>query len=118
MTDPLAPVAACAAADPFFLAFALAAYARAEGLTDATLAAHLGCPAENLTMIRLSRAPRPGDEFAADVERVAAEFGADAERLANVVRQVNVVNLMREAGPTPTTAGYLLAARDAPEEPT
>lgn len=113
MTDPLAGLAARAAGDPFFLGFALSEYARAEGLTDDRLAAHLGCPVENLTMLRLCRAPRQEPVgFRADVERVAGRFGADAGRLAAVVRQVEGVVRLRAAGPAAAEAGYFLAARD------
>ena len=113
MTDPLADLAAKAAGDPFFLGFALAEYARAEGLTDDRLAARLGCPAESLTMLRLSRAPRPDPAgFRADVERVADRFGADPGKLASVVRQAEAVTRLREAGSVTAEAGFFLAARD------
>ena len=117
MSDPLADLAAKAAGDPFFLASALAEYARAEGLADDRLAAHLGCPVGSLTMIRLSRAPRPDpDGFRADVERVAERFGADAGRLAAVVRQVEGAIRFRQAGSVTAEAGFFLAARD-PDPP-
>lgn len=113
MSDPLADLAAKAAGDPFFLGFALAEYARTDGLTDDQLAAHLGCPAGNLTMLRLCRAPRPDpDGFRADVERIAERFGADAGRLATVVRQVEGVVRLRAAGTVTAEAGFFLAARD------
>jgi hypothetical protein len=113
MNDPLADLAAKAAGDPFFIGFALAEYARAEGLTDDRLAGQLGCPVGNLTMLRLCRAPRPDpDGFRADVERVAGRFGADAGRLAAVVRQVEGVIRLRDAGGATAEAGFLLAARD------
>ena len=114
MSDPLADLAAKAAGDPFFLGFALAEYAKAEGLTaDDQLAEHLGCPAGNLTMLRLCRSPRPDpDGFRADVERVAERFGADAGKLAAVVRQVEGVIRLRQAGAVTAEAGFFLAARD------
>jgi hypothetical protein len=117
MTDPLAELAAKAAGDSFFLGFALAEYARAEGLTDDRLAAHLGCPVDDLTMLRLCRAPRPDtDGFRADVERVAGRFGADPGRLAAVVRQSEAVARLRAAGAVTAEAGFFLAARD-PDPP-
>lgn len=113
MTNPLAALAAKAAGDPFFLGFALAEYARAEGLTDDRLAAHLGCPVEDLTMLRLCRAPRPDpDGFRADVERVAGRFGVDPGRLAAVVRQAEAVVRLRAAGAVTAEPGFFLAARD------
>lgn len=113
MSEPLADLAARAAGDPFFLGFTLAEYARAEGLADDRLATHLGCPVEGLTMLRLCRAPRPDpDGFRADVERVAERFGADPGSLAAVVRQVEGVIRLRDAGAATADAGYFLAARD------
>jgi hypothetical protein len=113
MTDRLADLAARAAGDPFFLGFTLAEYARAEGLADDRLAAHLRCPVESLTMLRLCRAPRPDpDGFRADVERVAERFGADPAKLAAVVRQVEAVIRLRDAGSVAAEAGFFLAARD------
>jgi hypothetical protein len=113
MTDRLAGLASKAAGDSYFLGFALAEYARAEGLNDDQLAAHLGCPLGNLTMLRLCRSPRPDpDGFRADVERVAERFGADPGRLAAVVRQVQAVARLRDAGRVAADAGYFLAARD------
>jgi hypothetical protein len=117
MNDPLSDLVAKAAGDPFFLGFFLAEYAKVERLTDDQLAARLGCPAGSLTMIRLSRAPRPDpDGFRADVERVAERFGAEAARLAAVVRQVEGMIRLREVGPATAEAGYFLAARD-PDPP-
>lgn len=114
MSDPLADLAARAAGDPYFLGFALAEFARAEGLTDDQLAARLDCPPESLIMLRLCRSPRPApDGFRADVEQVADRFGADAGRLAAVVRQVEGTVRLREAGPVSAEAGFFLAARDA-----
>lgn len=113
MSDPLAELAAKAAGDPFFLGFLLAEYARVERVTDDQLAAHLGCPAGNLSVIRLCRAPRPDpDGFRADVERVADRFGADAGKLAAVIREVEGTIRLRQVGPATAEAGYFLAARD------
>jgi hypothetical protein len=119
MSDPLDDLVAKATRDPFFLGFALAEYARTEGLTDDQLAARLDCPVGNLTMLRLCRAPRTdADGFRADVERIAERFGADAGRFAGVLRQAESTIRLREAGPVSADAGFFLAARDAdsPEE--
>jgi hypothetical protein len=114
MSDPLADLAAKAVRDPYFLGFALAEYARTEGLTDDQLAARLGCPVGNLTMLRLCRTPRPDpDGFRADVERIAERFGADVGRLASVLRQAESTIRLRETGPISADAGFFLAARDA-----
>ena len=58
MPDPLEALAARAVGEPFFLGWVLAAYAHSEGLDDAGLAASLGCPAQELVMLRLCRTPR------------------------------------------------------------
>jgi Tol biopolymer transport system component len=66
-----------------------------------------------VTMLRLCRSPRPDpDGFRADVERAAGRFGADAGKLAAVVRQVEGVIRLREAGRVTAEAGFFLAARD------
>jgi hypothetical protein len=113
--DALNALAARAAGDPFFLASLLATYARSEELDDARLAAALGCPVTELTMIRLCRAPRTDPkEFWEDIHQVAGRFGLSPDRLAEVVRRGRVVTRLREA-PSPE-GGYLMAARDAEEE--
>jgi hypothetical protein len=80
--DPLDWLARRVAAEPFFLAHLLAAHQQRHNLTDAQLAEDLGCPPENLTMVRLCRAPREGAEGMEDVRHVAERFGCDAARLA------------------------------------
>jgi hypothetical protein len=96
--------------DPFFLACPLAAYALSEDLDDAALAARLKCTSENLTMIRLCRAPE-ADRFAADIEDVATRFSADAGALAAAARHGQLVERMRARQPD-QAGGMLLAARD------
>ena len=117
MTDSLESLAARAAGEPFFLASLLAAYARSEGLDDAGLAAALGCPPGELTMLRLCRAPdTESPDFWDDVTRIAERFGIDPDRLAHVVKRGRVVGRLPTAGP----GGFLMAARDAeppPDEP-
>src|SRR5205823_1792353 len=73
--------------DPYFLASPLARYAASVRLDDAGLAAALACRPEDLTALRLCRAPRPDVAgFRADVTCVAERFGLDADRLAEAVR--------------------------------
>ena len=116
MPDPLQALAQRAAGDSFFLACVLDAFARSEGLDDAGLAAFLGCPVQELTMVRLCRAPRtePGD-FWPDVTCVAGRFGIDAQRLAEAVKRGRVVSRLQTA--QPDAGGFLMAARDEPEPP-
>ncbi len=116
MADPLDGLAARAEREPFFLASVLGPYARGEGLDDAGLAAALGCPPGELTMLRLCRAPRAApDEFWEDVTCIAGRFGLDPQRLAEVVKRGRAAHrlqeLVREGG------DFLLAARDGEPDP-
>jgi hypothetical protein len=97
--------------DGFFLASALADYARGERLGEGELAAVLGCPPEVLTPLRLCRRPH-GDasRFRRDVDRIAAQFGIAPEVLAQVLRRSDAITALgagAESG-----LGTLMAARD------
>lgn len=114
MSDALESLAARAESDPAFLAWLLAAYARGERLDPAGLAARLGCRAEDLTRIRLCRAPRiETDEFWEDITTIAERFGMDPDRLAEVVKRGRV--LARWQAGQAKTGGSLMAARDRDE---
>jgi hypothetical protein len=116
MTDPLEALAKRAEGEPFLLASLLAAFARSEGLDDGGLAAALGCPPGELTMVRLCRAPRADPrEFWEDVRRICERFGADPRRLADAVKRGRVVRRLQ--GPPPAASGFLMAARDGEEPP-
>jgi hypothetical protein len=87
--DPgaLSRLADRAAADPFFLGRALAAYQRRHGLDDAALAVLLGCAPAALASVRLCRRPgaaaeRRADDDVADITRA---FGIDPEALRRVL---------------------------------
>src|SRR5437764_15271163 len=100
MPDPLDALAARAAGEPFFLGWVLAADAASEGLEDAGLAAELGCPTQELAMLRLCRAPRPEPpDIWDDVTRIAERFGLDPNRLAEVVKRGRVVRTFQQASP-------------------
>lgn len=102
--------------DEFFLASALADYARMEHLDEQGLAKALGCSVEGLVSLRLCRRPRPQPEFfRKDVDQIASRFGAKAEVLAEVVRRHDALREMR-AGPTREMGGTLMAARDRRQE--
>jgi hypothetical protein len=109
MTNDLNPsaldaLAARCAADPFFLASALAAYQQRHGLNEAALAALLGCPPAALlgcppavlTLLRLCRRPgaaapgaaAPGPTAEDDVAKIAHHFGVDAAALWRMVEEV------------------------------
>ena len=116
MSDPLKRLAARVESDPSFLASLLSEYARAEGLDDAGLARDLGCKEDDLTGVRLCRAPRPDPAgFREDVRRVAERFSLDADRLMGVVREAEALRRLREGGAA--APGFLMAARDRPDEP-
>jgi len=88
----------------FYLASSLLAYARAERLDDAGLAARLGCDTASLPALLLCRRPTgEGPVFRADVEAIAERFRLDSARLA-------LVSLGGAA--TDQTGGLLAAARD------
>ena len=102
--------------DEFFLASALADYARTEHLDEQDLAKTLGCSVEDLVSLRLCRRPRPQPElFRKEVDQIASRFGARAEVLAEVVRRHDALREMR-AGPTRDMGGTLMAARDRHQE--
>jgi len=110
MTKHLEALACRLSKNPKFFASPLAAFALSEDLDDAALAERLKCTRENLTMIRLCRAPE-ADRFAVDIDEVATRFTADAQALAAAVRHGQAVERMRARQPE-QTGGMLLAARD------
>ena len=118
MPEPLEKLADLASAEPFFLANVLSAYARAERLDVAGLAAALGCAAEDLPKIQLCRAPRGDAEgFREDVDCVSRRFQLDPARLAAVVKRGRVVARMQASHEAADEPGYLMAARDREDSP-
>jgi hypothetical protein len=111
MTDPLVPLAARVANDPFFLASALTLYARSEGLDDPGLAAHLGCTVEQLPLVRLCRMPRSDpQQRREDVTVIAGHYHLDEQALLEAVKRAFVIHRLQ--GAAATGAGRLMAARD------
>lgn len=118
MTDALEQMARRVAQDPFFLACPLAEYARSERLDEAALAARLGCRVEDLTRLRLCRAPRAGEvDFKTDVTAIATSFGIDIATLARAIRYGEGLARLREAARLASEPGHMLAARDAVSDP-
>ena len=118
MSAALDHLAARVATDPQFLASALAAYARSEGLDDAGLAAALGCAAADLARLRLCGVPRPdADQFRADVAAIAGRFGIDPATLAEAVRRGQALARLRAPQPGGVEPGFLLAARNDERDP-
>jgi hypothetical protein len=115
MTDPLLPLAARVATDPFFLASALTLYAHSEELDDAGLAAHLRCSVEQLPLIRLCRLPRRDPhERREDVRVIAGHYHLDEQALLEVVKRAWVIQRFRDAA---ATGAGLMAARDREQSP-
>jgi hypothetical protein len=114
MSDGIAALARRVQDDPFFLASALADYARSEELDEGGLAAVLDCSIDTLNRLRLCR--RPGlvvDAFQADAGRIAARFGVSTDTLAEIIRRSDVLVALRRAGAA--EVGLLAAARDREE---
>ena len=98
-----------------FLAWAFARYLAAERITEDALAARFGIARESLDLMGICGQPRP-QFFKEDVEAIADRFGVEPTRLANLLREVEVLEAFR---PKPEVgATVLAAARDhVAEEP-
>lgn len=116
MHDAVTRLGRRAGLDPHFFAFALAEYAAAEGLDDPALAAFLGTTPAGLTPLRLCPAPRTDPEpFAADVDRLAAQFGLNRDAVAQIARVGQAVAVLRPDADAPSeSVAPFLAARDQP----
>lgn len=98
---------------PFYLAASLLAYADAERLDDAGLAAQLGCVPASLPALLLCR--RPSGEASvlrADVQAIAQRFGLNATRLVGLLRRADALVVHRKALLAPIEGRFLAAARD------
>ncbi len=103
-----------------FVAADLAAYRAMQEASDEELAAFLSCPAEALTDLALCRRLDPSKpNFKTEVQRIASFVGCDDVRLAQLLRQVDAINIFRSAAEDSeraSDAGLLAAARDARSE--
>lgn len=95
--DGLAYMARLAENDEVFVAWALRRYRGCHGLSTASLAAYLGCPAEALPRLALS--PRPNlaaRRFAEDVRRLAAVTGCDPVRLMVLLGEAHLAGVAEQ----------------------
>lgn len=114
MTERLTALAQRVRHDEYFLASAMAEYARSENLEAAGLAMLLNCSSETLDRLRLCRRPRSTAHlFQADVDRIATRFGIRAETLAEIVRRADALLVLRSASASEDS--LLAAARDRDE---
>ncbi|CAN96316.1 hypothetical protein predicted by Glimmer/Critica [Sorangium cellulosum So ce56] len=93
------------------LGAALDEYCRTEGKTREQLAALLGCRVDSLDWLSLCRKPDP-ERFAEDVTRIAERFQIEGPRLAQIIRRVDAVAVLRRATHEECNEPMLLAARD------
>lgn len=103
-----------AAVDPYFLSFAVAAFAAATDADLAAVAGRLGTTPAVLAHVRLCPSPRSDAAgFRDDIDRIAAKFSLDRDALAAIARHGQVVAAMRSApDPDAAAAGLVVAARD------
>ena len=111
-----------AATVPHFMACVLARWGEAEDLSLRQAAEHLGCTEHAVHRLALCRRPDPSPErFSADVQRIASYVDIDADALAQVVRQSDALQALRQARlgtePDAAAAGFLMAALDRLEDP-
>ncbi len=99
--------------DPFFMASALAAFRRLQGLDDHALADFLRCPAEMLPHLALCRRPDPtSPRFRSDVTQIATYTRADPDQLVRLLRRVSVLVALEATA----QQNLLAAARDRERE--
>jgi transcriptional regulator with XRE-family HTH domain len=100
---------------PWTLGSVLDEYCRNEGLTREQLASFLGCTRESLAWLSLCRRPA-GNHFAEDVTKIAGRFQVNAANLAQLVRRVDALVVLRRPHDMKVDDPMLLAARDRDEE--
>ncbi|WP_437303833.1 hypothetical protein [Sorangium sp. So ce388] len=93
------------------LGAALDEYCRTEGKTREQLAALLGCSVDLLDWLSLCRRPDP-ERFAEDITAIAERFQIGGPRLAQIIRRVDVVAVLRRGTHEENKEPMLLAARD------
>ena len=105
---------------PFFLAGDLEAFRIRRNMGDGDLAYFLNCKSEDLPRLGLCRRLDPDSgTFRSDVDRVADAFRVQAERLAQIIREREVLDAIGKVPPRveqTTSEGLLMAARDMDSE--
>ena len=109
-----------AANAPSFMAYLLAQWGAAEGLTWRQTARRFGCTDDRAHRLALCRRPRPSPEhFVEDIERIGSYVGIDPAALARLVRESDAVEGLRQTRPLHDDAaavGLLMAALDRVQE--
>jgi hypothetical protein len=100
---------------PWTMGSVLEEYCASEGVTRQHLAALLGCSSESLAWLSLCRRPGP-EQFAEDVNKIAERFQIEPAKLAQIVRRVDAVAVLRRPRDVEEGDPVLLAARDRDEE--
>ncbi|MCY1074748.1 hypothetical protein [Archangium lansingense] len=96
------------------LGYVFEQYRKYEGKSAEALAEDLGCSLETLDWLSLCRRPDE-DRFAEHLDIIEKRFAVEAHRLADVLRTVEVLDVLpaeREGGDGEGAASFLLAARD------
>ena len=110
--------------DPAYMAATLHVYQEQERLDDAALARSLHLHIGQLPRLGLCKRPSPGSKgFAEEVRQIASYTGADLVALAQIIRNVDSTEQMKNLPSTtrtkaqekalPSTSGLLAAARDS-----
>ncbi|MFZ0927274.1 MAG: hypothetical protein WAN11_01660 [Syntrophobacteraceae bacterium] len=98
--------------DPFFVGWALAKYLHIQAINLADLAHRLKCTPEGIDRIALCRLPdNMKENFASDVQKIAAFGPCNREALLHVIRTVMSVHVMQETAGD-SLEGFLMVARD------
>jgi ribosomal protein L12E/L44/L45/RPP1/RPP2 len=98
-SELLAWAASRAAKWPHLLSSVIERYRRAHGLSDEQLCDMLGCDLDTLNRVRLCARPDPDSAaFAIDIQRIAGRFGVNVGVLTAIVREVDVVEALKQAG--------------------
>lgn len=100
---------------PWTLGSALDEYRGIEKLTDEQLSDRLGCSISVLAWLSLCRRPAP-EHFSDDILKIAERFQIEAPKLAQILRHVDVVTVLRRPDSSQEDESLLLAARDRDEE--